>query len=464
MTMHRRNTYILSPFSGLALIALACLLLAGGCATRHSDDSHRAVFVAPEGDDGPPLTPAERAVLQTPSKIDAGAPVGVMSEVVRQYKYFLRKGRGVMASFSKRSEAYLSFARQVFRSRGMPEELAYLAIVESGYRVDAKSPVGAAGAWQFMPATGRQYGLTLDWWLDERLDPYESTEAAAAYLQKLYGYFGDWPTAVAAYNAGEGKIGKALEGTGGRNFFEVVKRNHMLDDKARLKEETQKYVPRFIAVTKIMNNLPALGFEPIHPERTQCMLRYTAQPGTDLAGLAEACRLSRSELAVYNRHHRRPVTSTAQQSFVYLPAVHDRQASGFLRSSRTYAGWQPVSVRSSADSWEKISRRARVPVETLKALNPGNARLQAGQTILVPRNVDMSAAAVAALDKRGKPRAGQKAAGAVTRSDRTLHTVRNNDSLWAIARRYSVSVDDLKRWNNVDEKTLRVGTSLVVMQ
>jgi membrane-bound lytic murein transglycosylase D len=463
MTMNRQNTYIF-PFSGLVLTALTCLLLAGGCATRHADDGHRATFVVPEGDDGPPLTPAERAVLQVPSKVDAGVPVDAMPEVARQYKYFLRKGRGVMASFSKRSEAYLGFARQVFRSRGMPEELAYLAIVESGYRTDARSPVGAAGVWQFMPATGRQYGLTLDWWLDERLDPYESTEAAAAYLQKLYGYFGDWPTAVAAYNAGEGKIGKALEGTGGRNFFEAVSKNHMLEDKARLREETQKYVPRFIAVTKIMNNLPRLGFEPIHPDKAQYMLRYTAQPGTDLAGLADACRLSRSELAAYNRHHKRPVTSTVQQSYVYLPAVHDRQASSFLRSSRTYAGWQPVSVRSSADSWEKISRRARVPVETLKALNPGSARLQAGQTILVPRNVDMSAAAVAALDKRGKPRDGRKPASAVTGSDKTLHTVRNHDSLWAIARKYSVSVDDLKRWNNVDEKTLRVGTSLVVMQ
>ena len=461
--MNRQNSYIFSSFSGLVVTVLACLLLAGGCATRHADDGNRAVFVVPDGDDGPPLTPAERAVLQTSGKIDAGMPADAMPEVARQYKYFLRKGRGVMASFSKRSEAYLGFARQVFRSRGMPEELAYLAIVESGYRTDARSPVGAAGAWQFMPATGRRFGLTLDWWLDERLDPYESTEAAAAYLQKLYGYFGDWPTAVAAYNAGEGKIGRALEGTRGRNFFEAVNKNHMLDDKARLREETQKYVPRFIAVTKIMNNLPTLGFEPVHPEKAPSMLRYAVQPGTDLAGLADACRLSRSELDAYNRHHKRSITSTAQRSFVYLPAVHDRQASKFLRTSRTYAGWQPAGVRSSADSWEKISRRAGVPVETLKALNPGNARLQAGQTILVPRNVDMSAAAVAALDKRGKSRAGQKPAGAVAGSARTLHTVRDNDSLWAIARKYSVSVDDLKRWNNVDEKALRVGTALVVM-
>ncbi|MDR3357490.1 MAG: transglycosylase SLT domain-containing protein [Desulfovibrio sp.] len=462
--MNRQNARIFSSFFGLALTALACLLLAGGCATRHTDDSRRAMFVVPEGDDGPPLTPTERAVLQAPCKIDAGMPADAMPEVARQYKYFLRKGRGVMASFSKRSEAYLAFARQVFRSRGMPEELAYLAIVESGYRPDARSPAGAAGAWQFMPATGRQYGLALDWWLDERLDPYESTEAAAAYLQKLHSYFGDWPTAVAAYNAGEGKMSRALEGTGGRNFFEAVNKNHMLDDKARLREETQKYVPRFIAVTKIMNNLPMLGFEPIHPERPSYMLRYTAQPGTDLAGLAAACRLSRSELAAYNRHHKRPITSTVQQSFVYLPAAHDRQASNFLRSSRAFAGWQPASVRSSADSWEKISRRARVPVETLKALNPGNARLHAGQTILVPRNVDMSVAAVAAPDKRDKPRTGRKSAGVAMKPDKTLHTVRNNDSLWGIARRYRVSVDDLKRWNNVNEKTLRAGTALVVMQ
>ncbi|MDR2573407.1 MAG: transglycosylase SLT domain-containing protein [Desulfovibrio sp.] len=454
----------LSPLSGLVLLSLVCLLLAGGCATTRHSDGYQSAFVLPDGDDGEPLTPVERAVLQTPGKIDAGAPAEVMPEVARQYKYFLRRGRNVMAAFSKRAEAYLSFARQIFRSRGMPEELAYLAIVESGYRVDARSPVGAAGAWQFMPATGRQYGLTLDWWLDERLDPYESTEAAAAYLRKLHGYFGDWPTAIAAYNAGEGKIVRALEGTGGRNFFEVVNRNHILDDKARLKEETQKYVPRFIAVAKIMNNLPALGFEPIYPDRTSVMLRYTARPGTDLAGLAGACRLSREDLAAYNRHHKRPVTSTRQESFVYLPATHDRQASAFLRSARSYDGWQAANVQSSADTWEKISRRANVPVETLKALNPDKVRLQAGQTILVPRHADMSAAAVAALDKGDKPRAGKKTGDMAAKADRTMYTVRDNDSLWAIARKYSVSVDDLKRWNNVDEKTLKAGARLVVMQ
>ena len=145
--------------------------------------------------------------------------------------------------------------------RWTPEDLAYLAIVESGYKPEAFSHAGAAGAWQFMPSTGKKYGLDQDKWTDERLDPYEATEAAASYLQKLYDDFGDWPTAIAAYNAGEGKMQRALEGSGSRNFFEVRERNETLPEKTRLREETKQYVPRFLAVTKIMRNLPQLGFE-----------------------------------------------------------------------------------------------------------------------------------------------------------------------------------------------------------
>lgn len=145
-------------------------------------------------DNSPPLSTAELAALKSTGQIDKNVPEAAMPDVARQYKYFLRQGRPTMNVFSKRAERYLAYARKVFRSRGMPEELAYLAIVESGYRPDAKSPAGAAGAWQFMPSTGRNYGLNQDWWTDERLDPYQATEAAADYLQKLYGDFGDWPT------------------------------------------------------------------------------------------------------------------------------------------------------------------------------------------------------------------------------------------------------------------------------
>ena len=139
-----------------------------------------------------------------------------------------------------------------------------------------------------MPYTGKKYGLTQDWWLDERLDPYRATEAAADYLQKLYGDFRDWPTAIAAYNAGEGKMSRAKEGTGARNFYEVVERNHKLDEKARLRPETVQYVPRFLAMSKIMRNLPQLGFTPVDQDKPAPVRRLTARPGTDLIALSRA--------------------------------------------------------------------------------------------------------------------------------------------------------------------------------
>ncbi|SDF67883.1 membrane-bound lytic murein transglycosylase D [Desulfovibrio legallii] len=442
---------------GLFLLVCCCLVLAGGCASRQGagDKGNMPSLLVPE-DNSPPLSNAELAALKSAGHVDKDIPQAAMPDVARQYKYFLRQGRPTMQVFSKRAEHYLAYARKVFRSRGMPEDLAYLAIVESGYRPDAKSPAGAAGAWQFMPSTGRQYGLTQDWWTDERLDPYQSTEAAADYLQKLYGEFGDWPTAIAAYNAGEGKMGRAMQGTGGKDFFEVRARNHMLDDKARLREETKQYVPRFMAVTKIMRNLPQLGFTPVNPETAPEVRRFTARPGTDLMALAKACRLDWEDFRSYNPHHKRPISDTSRSTFVYLPAMREGEATAFLRSPQCapYAGWTVARVGSSADSWSKISRRCGVPEARLRALNPGNGSLRAGETVLVPRSADMSARAVAALDARPAPGKKGKAPSAVARAGQgqgkdARHTLRADETLYAVARRYGVSVQDLQEYNGI---------------
>ncbi len=468
------------------LAAVCCLMLAGGCASRQDGGSgKRGVSFSIPDDDPTPLSSKEMAALKSTSQVDKNVPPEAMDDVTRQYKYYLRKGRNSVCVFSKRAEGYLNYSRQVFRSRGIPEELAYLAIVESGYRVDARSPVGATGAWQFMPATGERFGLTQDWWTDERLDPYESTEAAADYLQKLYDYFGDWPTAVAAYNAGEGKISRAKEGTGGKNFYEVKARNHMLDDKAQLRDETKQYVPRFLAITKIMRNLPELGFESIRPENAPGVLRLTARPGTDLNGLADACGMSWGDFAAYNRHHKRRITDTGRSTFVYVPARNERQAQAFLGSSRctAYAGWGAMRVASNGDSWEKISRRSGIPVAQLRALNPGESRLSAGQTVLAPRSVDMSARAVAALDSKGSARdennkksaasgraVAQNPASAPIRTSAQparavassgSHTLQPNETLYAVARQYNVTVKDLQDHNNISNpNTLHAGTVL----
>ena len=457
-----------SAMARLSIMAIVfCLLLAGGCASRQGGDSGKGLSMSvPEEDTSPPLSASEAAALNTTGQVDRNIPESAMPDVTRQYKYFLRKGRPTMSASSKRAEQFLAYAKRVFRSRGMPEDLAYLAIVESGYRSEVRSPAGAAGAWQFMPYTGQKYGLNQDWWTDERLDPFKSTEAAADYLQKLYGDFGDWPTAIAAYNAGEGKIGRAKQGTGGRDFFEIKSRNHMLDDRAQLRDETKQYVPRYLAVTKIMRNLPQLGFDPIHPDSAPGVLRLTAKPGTDLAAMARACRIDWDTFTALNRQHKRPITDTGRPTYIYVPANHEREARAHLASPvcAPYAGWGPSAVASSSDSWEKISKRCGVPVATLRAINPGNPTLKTGETVLVPRSVNMSAQAVAALD--AKPAKGQdkgikgvksaadrepQVAGArvVAADDGARHTLRADETLSTVARKYGVSVQDLQKQNGI---------------
>lgn len=522
---------------GVCGVLLVSLLLSA-CGSKQGGQSDMPGLLIPENEDTQPLTPAELAALKSTGQIDRNVPASAMPAVTAQYKHFLHKGRRTMEVFSQRSGNYLGYARRVFRSRGMPEELAYLAIVESGYRADAQSRAGAAGAWQFMPYTGMKYGLAQDWWMDERLDPYKATEAAADYLQKLYGDFRDWPTAIAAYNAGEGKMRRAKEGTGARNFYEVCERNERLDDKAQLRPETLQYVPRFVAISKIMRNLGPLGFAPVNHDAMPQVERLTVRPGTDLMALSKAAGMRWPDFQAANRHQLQAVSSTERSTFVYVPRAQAGQAQAFLqRSGGTFANWRPAKVATSADSWEKIARRSGVSVAQLQAANGGKSKIFRGETVLVPRNANMSERAVAAVDKRGKaPAAGtgrsgsrDKAAGSVHvlasgetlygvarkygvsvgelqaandidnpgkirvgqtlripgneqrparavaqagknpsgklgkgKSGASTYTVKANDSLWNIARRHNVSVDDLKRWNDVDERSLRVGDKLVV--
>lgn len=148
----------------------------------------------------------------------------------------------------KKGRAYLPYILSVFRRYNIPDDLIFLPFAESGFNPRAYSRAGAAGIWQFMPATARKYGLTVNWWIDERLDPFRSTIAAAKYLSDLYKMFGDWYLALAAYNAGEGKISKALRKSKMNNFFHIAKPRY-------LRRETRMYVPKFMAILKIIRNL-----------------------------------------------------------------------------------------------------------------------------------------------------------------------------------------------------------------
>lgn len=200
--------------------------------------------------DEPPAPGGEEAtVVSAPSY-----PV-VLNQQVRFFiDRFTGSRREVVGRWFGRSERYLGMIREMLRSHGLPDELAFTAMIESGFDPLAVSRAGAKGLWQFMAATARRYGLRVDSWVDERLDPEKSTLAAVAYLRDLYQQFGSWALAQAAYNAGELKIARAIRATGSTDFWALARTGF-------LRQETKEFVPAIHAVTVIGRDPDLYGFE-----------------------------------------------------------------------------------------------------------------------------------------------------------------------------------------------------------
>lgn len=470
----------------LCFIIIAVTLLLSGCGTKQPspDDPLQKKWSQDDSgpiiDDGVTLTSTEMAALQSTGQVDKKVNAKGMRDVTVQYKHYVRKGRSTVERSAKRAEKYLAHSRKAFRQRGLPEELAYLAMIESGYNPTAVSPAGAAGAWQFMPFTGTKYGLTQDWWMDERRDPYKSAEAAADYLKKLYGDFKDWHLAIAAYNAGEGKIGRALDKTGTVTFFKLTEQNHTLDDKAQLREETKQYVPRFLAFCKIMRNLESLGFTPIDPNRAEAVVPITVRPGTDLMALSRATGMEWHEFYSYNAAYKRYVSPTDRSSMVYVPQQRQQAAQAYLRNPRSasYAGWKPYTVRKG-DTWSNISSRSAVPVHILQSANKVGS-LKPGVQVLLPGSdslrdipaiaVAESASARKNSDKGAKdryksvgnsapirvaavtPKGDSKGSAKETaKTNPSTHTLQAGDTLSRIANLYNVSVRELMAANAMED-------------
>jgi hypothetical protein len=182
-------------------------------------------------------------------------PVEMNKTVEKWIDYFTGKGRGHFEKYLERSEYFIPFLKPILRNAKAPEDLVYLAMIESGFNNNARSNARAVGAWQFIPATGRRYGLDVNWWVDERRDVEKSTIAAIQYLKELNVMFGSWHLAAAAYNAGEAKIQRAIGKYKTRDFWE-------LSDKKRkyLKPETKNYVPKLFAAAIICKNRKFFGF------------------------------------------------------------------------------------------------------------------------------------------------------------------------------------------------------------
>ncbi|MCI5120110.1 MAG: hypothetical protein D3908_02755, partial [Candidatus Electrothrix sp. AUS4] len=200
--------------------------------------------------------------VEDAGKVACDFPVTINKQVEFYLDQFQNRQRRTFRRWLKRAEKFLPVIEKELEEDGLPKSLAYLAMIESGFNPAAYSPARAAGLWQFISSTARTYGLRVDSWVDERRDPEKSTRAAVSYLEALYKRFGDWQLAVAAYNAGEGKIQRGLDSYGAKTFWELAAKDY-------LPLETKRYVPKLIAAIIIAHDPKRYGFQPVQGKEEQ---------------------------------------------------------------------------------------------------------------------------------------------------------------------------------------------------
>jgi membrane-bound lytic murein transglycosylase D len=385
------------------------------------------------------LTPSQEKALRTKPEINFELNLRETRVVGQYLQHYTQKNQDMFQTWIKRAEKYLPYIRKVFTEKGLPQDLVFLPFAESGFNPRAYSRSGAAGLWQFMPGTARHFDLEVDWWIDQRRDPYLSTHAAADYLKMLYNQFGDWYLVLAAYNAGQGRVSRAMSHSGQECFFDLQKRNY-------LPQETRNYIPKFMAILKIMRNLENLGFDSLNWDAPAQAHSLEIPPGSDLQALASATGLEWSDFLELNPAFRRSASPPDRKSQVYLPQELLAQAREHLQNpdAAPYSGLQRYQVRSG-DSWWRIARRFEVPIRELKRLNQTQSNLlRPGQSVLVP----------AQAKPIGHLAQGKDFSGS--------YTVQKGDTLWDIARSTGSSVQALRAANNLQHAHIKPGQRLSI--
>ena len=286
-------------------------------------------------------------------------PVMLNAQVQFHLDRFTGSSREVVTLWVHRSSRYLTMIREVLRTRGLPEDLAFTAMIESGFKPDAVSRVGAKGMWQFMAGTARRYGLRVDRWVDERLDPEKSTIAAASYLNDLYRQFGSWALAQAAYNAGEVKVTRAIQKTGSRDFWTLAQSRH-------LRRETKEFVPQIHAATVIGRDPDRYGFDfdEVDPVAFDTL---AVPPATDLRRLATSAGLAPGEVRALNPTLVRGVTPPGGPWTLRLPAGERERVAAALvpRRAPGMAGNKHVEVSHAAATGDVHVVRPRDTVSAI---------------------------------------------------------------------------------------------------
>jgi len=311
-----------------------------------------------------------------------GVPIVVNKNVESFIKYFQGNGRKHFEKWWDRSQHYMVMIREILREHDLPEDLSYIAFIESGLNPKARSRSNAVGMWQFMKGTGVRYGLRVDWWMDERMDPEKSTRAAARYFTDLYGRFGSWYLAAAGYNAGEGRVSRAMKKHGSDDFWEIARH------KKTFKRETRDYVPKYLAALMIAKDPEGYGFEKIEYREGPLHEKVKVSQATDLRVIARAAGSTVEEIQKLNPELRRWFTPPDYPDYeVKIPV--GTTAMFVKNMSKIPPAMKIAFLRhkiKSGDTLYQIARRYKTSVQPIMDLNNlSNARrLRPGMVLVIP--------------------------------------------------------------------------------
>ena len=300
----------------------------------------------------------------------------------RNISLFTERIKERFSLYLERSGKYLALMKEILKAKNMPEDIAFLPLIESGFNPNAYSVARAVGPWQFIASTARNYGLTIDWWRDERKDPVKSTEAAANYLKDLYEMFGSWNLAMAAYNAGEGKILRAINRTKSDNYWALLNTRH-------IKKETKEYVPRFIAATLIATNPHDYGFADLDYLPPLRYDEVVLDRPVDLDIAARCAETSLDMIRELNPEIRR--WSTPANVSSYALRIPFGKTEIFTENLSKIPEEERFSISTytvkKGDTIKTISTKTGIPINVIQELNDngnGLKTLKAGKTISLP--------------------------------------------------------------------------------
>jgi len=369
-------------------------------------------------------------------------PVVMNERVERFIRYFQTDGRGYFAIWLERSSAYLPMIKEMLAAEGLPEDLAYLPLIESGYSTHARSRAKAVGMWQFMRWTGKKYGLRVDWWVDERRDPEKATAAAASYLSYLYNMFDSWYLAAASYNAGEGRVSRAIRTHNTRDFWELASQRRALH------AETRNYIPKYIAAMVIAKSPEKYGFTGLNYMKPLSYDRVTVDYPTDINVIARASGTTATEIRRLNPELLRWFTPPGYSKYeVKIPSgAAERFYENISRIPvPEMVNFQTHRLRKGETLWD-IARRYGTSVRPIMHLNEikNPKRLRPGTVIVVPvrggkgRGTKVASARAA---KKTKPGSG-------------AYTVRRGDTIWDIGVKFGVDARHIIELNELPNSGL----------